>query len=757
MKYQIECPSDEDLFESSGHSNAAKAIEKVILEQSCIHSIGLEGELGSGKSTVLKLLEKRLPNDKYKFITFDVEQYHHSSTKAAFVKHLRDSVIELFGSDDSHNSEKIRNSVISAADRALGNELTYTKKVKSNISWYTVSFAISLMLSVKYAKESLENIFYTAGTIWPGYNSYNFSSSETITTFLGLSPFIVALVMLYQKRKEAKVPLEDRNVPNIGDIFKRNSEDKITEKLQVTREVGASELKKAFQQIVSAIPKNQCVILVIDNLDRVDKAKVREVWSDLEIFTSFGGDNLRVIVPFSEKHVSIALSESDQNDGTEFILKRLPVKFRTPPVVSAGWRKPFEYYWNETLVGNHGFELCAELIDIWIAPKKQITPRFLKTHINEIAVALNSTPEKISTVSCSAYLLSQRSFEFNFKDLISSENKDDEKQNTISLTRKVLRKNLSDEEWSSEIMSIHYQTNIEIAKSELLEIPLKSAVNRNNFDDVVELSHLFGFEISFQRLLGNTDPYSMVILAANYDEDIESHFDWLDKWVSQINLYLEQEKNNPQGYNQELLNSYKKLKSVGYELSSSRLITEHTEIAKTARSHMAIEKSHVNLLHNLYDIESIIGYEHTPKFISTPSESYLVNELWELRESFPKWMIEEKPEILSVEKIIAELSKMDFESTNSLILRISEYIRLGDISYSKPSSLPLPKRNFEDFDYDDCDYPQVLLASDFSDSSTSNELIKYIEENKESEYIQEWAALTFTSCLASNSLMVTHN
>jgi ABC-type polysaccharide/polyol phosphate transport system ATPase subunit len=108
MKYQIEEPSDQDLFESSGHSHAAKAIEDVILNQENIHAIGLEGELGSGKSTILRLLEQKLPNDKFNFITFDVEQFHHSSTKASFIKHLSENFIQLFGSGNSKDDKKIK-------------------------------------------------------------------------------------------------------------------------------------------------------------------------------------------------------------------------------------------------------------------------------------------------------------------------------------------------------------------------------------------------------------------------------------------------------------------------------------------------------------------------------------------------------------------------------------------------------------------------------------------------------------------------
>lgn len=752
MNYQIERPSDKDLFESSGHSNAAAAIENVILNQSDIHAIGLEGELGSGKSTVLKLLEKKLPDDKYKFITFDVEQFHHSSTKASFIKHLREQVIKLFGSDGTPEAKRVRRVVLKAADRALGNDLTYTKNVKSNLSWYTVSFAISLMLSVRYAKEALEHSFRTLGVLLSGSSTYSFGLDETIVTALGVSPLAVALVMAIHKAKEKDKPEKEQTVPNVGDIFKRNSQDKITEKLHVTREVGTNELKRAFEKIVSAIPTEQCVVLVIDNLDRVEKEKVREVWSDLEVFTSFGGNNLRVIVPFSEKHVASALSDSGSEDGTEFILKRLPVKFRTPPIVSAGWRQPFEYYWNETLEGHDGIQFCAELIDIWIAPHKQITPRFLKTHINEIRATLASNPENVSTVACSAYLLAQRSESLNFKDVISNEKEQEDPslQKLISWTHKVLRKTLTEDEWSSQIMSIHYQTNSHIARSELLENPLKRAISLPNFEEVLSLSSLFGFDIAFRRILGNLDPYDAINLSASATFDKKEHVEWLKKWLPEINIYLVQEKDHYLGYNPNVIKSFRILDNENYQTSKHRLITEHRVIRNALEKAISDVKPTEEILKQLYDLETIIGLEHTPNFISKPSSDYLVHTLWHYRDDFPGWKIIEAPKKINLDELINEIIDIDFNITNNLIENISSFLKIGQISFSDDSFSS--SRTYTSSLYSEEDYPQVLLCSDFDKYSTSISLTETLETIEDLDIINNWTALTLVSCINSNSL-----
>ncbi len=51
-KFQLEEPSEEDLFEGRGHESTAIAIQNVLENHIDVSTIGLQGELGAGKSTV---------------------------------------------------------------------------------------------------------------------------------------------------------------------------------------------------------------------------------------------------------------------------------------------------------------------------------------------------------------------------------------------------------------------------------------------------------------------------------------------------------------------------------------------------------------------------------------------------------------------------------------------------------------------------------------------------------------------------------
>lgn len=79
LRLQTESPADRDMFRGSSHEKVAENVAQIIRTPD-VNIIGLEGELGSGKSTILKFLAEKLKDD-FTFINFDAERYHHGSTK----------------------------------------------------------------------------------------------------------------------------------------------------------------------------------------------------------------------------------------------------------------------------------------------------------------------------------------------------------------------------------------------------------------------------------------------------------------------------------------------------------------------------------------------------------------------------------------------------------------------------------------------------------------------------------------------------
>ncbi|WP_162868601.1 P-loop NTPase fold protein, partial [Klebsiella pneumoniae] len=109
----------------------------------------LEGELGSGKSTILKFLQKKLKDD-FTFINFDAERYHHGSTKKALIDVIHHGVsLQCPGSRDVLDKYK---------NLALGNIVEYDKRVSSRLSWLTVVFILLSLLSVQMLRYVLTDL-----------------------------------------------------------------------------------------------------------------------------------------------------------------------------------------------------------------------------------------------------------------------------------------------------------------------------------------------------------------------------------------------------------------------------------------------------------------------------------------------------------------------------------------------------------------------------------------------------------------------
>ncbi|TMO93804.1 hypothetical protein CWC14_16840, partial [Pseudoalteromonas sp. S3260] len=87
-KFLIEKPSKKDLFDSCSHSRTANAVFRSLKDDNGINVVGVEGNLGSGKSTVLELIKDMSCEEQYEFVEFDVEKFQHGATKKALIEKL---------------------------------------------------------------------------------------------------------------------------------------------------------------------------------------------------------------------------------------------------------------------------------------------------------------------------------------------------------------------------------------------------------------------------------------------------------------------------------------------------------------------------------------------------------------------------------------------------------------------------------------------------------------------------------------------
>ncbi|CAK2501402.1 AAA family ATPase [Vibrio crassostreae] len=646
-QYQSEKPEKVDSFAGKGHFTVAKAISNVILNDSSQHIIGVEGSLGAGKSTVIEMVRETIEAHNCHMVTFDADRYH-SNLKSALIKTIETELSTMVGSNSTSKRK-----LTQAVEVALGKRLQYTKDTNSHISLLAISFMFSLGVSAFQIKPAITYILSELSRI----NSDK--SVEEVSSSIGVSDSLAGIVSILLTLSPAIaygiLKLLKSDV-SLGDLVKRNSKDTISETIDITRDVGAMELKEAFDSFTALIPENETLILVIDNIDRVTPDVARELWSDIEILASFGNPKFRVLLPYSELHLATALEADNLKAGKEYISKRIPIPFTAPPIVTTGWREQFDVYWTQTLPDLSGSEGAKELIDVWCT---KVTPRYLKSLINRVATKVDSCPEPnadLDGISCALYLMAHKDNGISLDDLVSKTNgisSDD--HDKIMSSRRILLKYVGREEhWAKRIAALHFQTTFDIAESELISEPIRAAFSAHDTKRLVELEPLLGFDLFVNKQIEQSDTSDLVKIAAKLANE-KSGLALLLKLLPSINHEIVTNPHNKNEFDSELVESYLTLQKadVGiehfaikalqntWESSIDNLFSQLPPLLDQSKQSefLSSEQELVSHIEQCYSYFEVTG--NTPRFIDKLTPEFFVLALYSAKQTLKKWSMEE--------------------------------------------------------------------------------------------------------------------
>jgi hypothetical protein len=501
ISFQNEQPSDLDVFPGGSHDKVASAMCDYIVDQQNSRVIGLDGEFGSGKSSILRMLQNKLDkvDQSYRVWFFDCEQNYQGSIKSNFIELFTDELIKASGSDVN-----LKESLRDSRDKALGRHFTYTKNTVSRIS----SWALLLIVALFFSTSSFKELFAVSKMTAPiSFWVY----AVHVLSFL--SPLLVLLVAHY-KLKGTFVGDQPWSVFH---LFKGGSDDTVTEKIQVAKEVTPLDLKRTLDADLKLM-KSMHYVVILDNLDRLPKDSLRAVWSDLEIFTwASEGNNLTVIVPFCSNKVAKYLAADHERtyDSRDFIAKKFPVVFRAPPIIAAGWKDGFYKLWESTYPagGRDLAEKCAALLQRH-SPMvgKLVTPRLQKRFINDIATTSLTLGSEIDLVCIGAHLLICKYSDLPLEEAIRTGGVSDSykalnkgfDEKDLTITQQLLLAHVgSDLEtgWQIQFLQIHFLTNSKIAMAELIDEPLAAAISEVDSERFSSLVAAFGFKDAFRRYL----------------------------------------------------------------------------------------------------------------------------------------------------------------------------------------------------------------------------------------------------------------
>lgn len=380
-------PSGKDKIAGGSHKKTAtiitKTIKSEILEK---RVIGLEGEWGSGKSNVIKIIQEQLGDEYYTFI-FDSWGNQEDLTRKSFLEQLIGQLFKKEFLIDAKKWLKLENQLLSKTSKIHKERFPKTKSY-----WVLLTISVLLLagLSSLYS-----NVLSLNNDLIPAINFGPFWKPVISIYLVPLALFIWAICLGLKDYLELRSENEKKDVQKreskwdtLGKIFYWFSGQEIdTEEVEnvLEEEPSVKKFREYFSKIEEDIKVNQKkLVIVFDNIDRLEKDKVKSLWSSIHTFFAEDTETVEswIIVPYDKTK----LNEYFGSNG--FIEKTFAINFRVTPPVVTQW----EAFLNQSIKDAFGANIIAEkekeyivkLFDI-LSSVNTIKPRQIINYVNDLA------------------------------------------------------------------------------------------------------------------------------------------------------------------------------------------------------------------------------------------------------------------------------------------------------------------------------------------------------------------------------------
>lgn len=367
-------PLGEDLFENKSQDKIASVISEKIINDPEFKIIGIDGEWGSGKSNLVRLVEKKLENS-HKFFVYDVWGHQEDEQRKSILVELTEFIKQ---EDDllKKGNKKVWDNNLKIL-LAKSKETTTINQPYLSVGFIFSLFSIVYVPTVNVFKDSFKDfleieslfcklvlvafpIFIVLGIyIWNliknWYNkngfwkSFKCSAEETFQVYTN------------KQKEETKIETISEDQPSVRDFQKWMEDINI-------------DLEKKL-------------VIVFDNFDRLPKKHILNIWSSIHIFFAEKKySNIKVIIPFDREHIQNAFKELngiDSKFGDDYVNKTFDIVFRITLPIMSNWKKFFTEQWRKAFVNTDEDELKL-VIQVYEFLNRRITPREIISFINEI-------------------------------------------------------------------------------------------------------------------------------------------------------------------------------------------------------------------------------------------------------------------------------------------------------------------------------------------------------------------------------------
>jgi|GEM_PF-5361180 len=393
-------PASEDSF--GAHSSVAEAIAGLIAEEDGGISIGLQGTWGSGKSTVMNLIARRLTEDSAETapVVFDAWAHQGDPLRRSFLEAL----IDELGEREWVSSDYLREVKDKLARRRKVEHKTSNPILKP-LGAVMAGGALLIPLGLTLFNSALSESITLA---WLGWQNVSFKAIAGIALALNpLLSYAAAYAGWSIKKARGKT---DEDWADVGGwnalLLRKYSTQELTETV-ADQEPTSVEFEGIFGDLLDRglEESERRLVLILDNLDRVAPEDGLKMLSTLQTFMqdSFSRDRnwfnrLWIVIPYAQDGMRLLLEKNSDTgeDGlsvpgmTErFLEKRLQIRFEVPPIVRSDWgkflEKQLEIAFPEHPKIDNEFHLVYRVFDLARADRSlPPTPREMKLFVNQI-------------------------------------------------------------------------------------------------------------------------------------------------------------------------------------------------------------------------------------------------------------------------------------------------------------------------------------------------------------------------------------
>lgn len=515
--------SDSDLLKDGTHQRIADRLFELITKSETKGlTIGLEGSWGSGKSTVVNLLKKKLEETQETFV-FYMDSWVHEGDylRRAFLERFTQRLQEA-GVDEA-TLEDIKNEISNKVVVKHHDTAPKTQPIGTALALMTIFL---LPIGLSFIDQSCDDVNIDVSLPFFSLQSYNWLF--VIGLLFVLAPLVVAFVAWFRNKKKGLTSV----------FWTTETTETTTTETTEEPEKTSIEFENFFKRLLKIADEKGLtnVVCVIDNLDRINPDDALKIWSTLQVFVQLKNSNginedlskVWIIVPYDESGLrllwdkqdnsQIECGKEDASDENEeqkepnekkdfrcsksFFDKSFQLRIEVPKMLFEGWENYADKIIHDSLENSFSEDQMSCVLEMLKRGRVSISdapsPREIKTYVNQVGFLYPLHKGNVSLESLCFYVdlkyLKSKSADEIKKGLLDR---------SILSENKVLGFVKEKTDIEKELCAILFNVNGEKGMELLIEDPVLNALNERNEEKLQKLvrNHEHAVKIFVENIL----------------------------------------------------------------------------------------------------------------------------------------------------------------------------------------------------------------------------------------------------------------